>query len=178
MATVEELEAKVRRLEQRIRVLEDMEAIRDLKARYARLADARYRRDGVVGEAELRALAEEIAALFTEDAVWDGGGVLGICRGRSEIRERFLAPTLRFSWHYFVKPRIVVEGERAHGSWDLFAPCTSRSGEAHWMAGVEEDEYRRVDGEWLHSRMKLSVVFLAPYGRGWAPGPGSDGPAA
>jgi hypothetical protein len=36
------------------------------------------------------------------------------------------------------------------------------------MAGYEDDEYVRVDGDWLHRSMKLSVVFMAPYERGWA----------
>lgn len=40
--------------------------------------------------------------------------------------------------------------------------------EPHWMSGVEEDEYARVDGRWLHSRMALRVVFMAPHDRGWA----------
>ena len=29
-------------------------------------------------------------------------------------------------------------------------------------------EYERVDGTWLHSAMKLRVVFMAPHARGWA----------
>jgi hypothetical protein len=42
-------------------------------------------------------------------------------------------------------------------------------GRALWMAGYEDDEYERVDGVWLHSAMKLGVVFMAPHDRGWAP---------
>ena len=40
------------------------------------------------------------------------------------------------------------------------------------MVGVEEDEYVRRDGAWLHSSMRLEVVFMAPYERGWAKRPG------
>ena len=36
------------------------------------------------------------------------------------------------------------------------------------MAGVEEDEYQRVDGTWLHRSMQLRVVILAPYELVWA----------
>jgi hypothetical protein len=35
------------------------------------------------------------------------------------------------------------------------------------MAGFEEDDYRRVGGAWLHARMALGVVFLAPHETGW-----------
>ncbi len=172
MAGIEELEARLRALEPRLRALEDAEAIRSLKARYGALVDARYARGRPRPRAELEPLAQQIAELFTEDAVWDGGPALGVCRGRDAIRQRFLEPTLYFSWHYFVKPRIEVDGDRARASWDVLAPCTTPDDEPHWMAGVEEDEYARIDGRWLHSRMALRVVFMAPHARGWVRGPG------
>ncbi len=67
-----------------------------------------------------------------------------------------------------MKPRIEVEGDSARGRWDILSPCTTRDGRPHWMAGVEDDEYAKVDGRWLHSRMQLRVVFLAPHDVGWA----------
>ena len=155
-------------LEMRVRALEDVDAIRGLKARYAELVDARYEGGRVVEPATLATLAGRIAALFTEDAVWDGGAALGVCRGRAAIRERMATPTLHFSWHYFVKPRIEVLGDDATGRWDLLAPCTTADDRAMWMAGVEDDVYARVGGQWLHARMKLRVVFMAPHDRGWA----------
>jgi hypothetical protein len=163
------LEETVRALEARLARLEAEEEIRRLKARYGELVDARYGRDGPRPRAEIEPLAAGIAELFTEDAVWDGGSGLGLCRGRAAIRERFLEPTLRFSWHYFVKPRIEVLGEHARGTWDLLAPCTTGDGDARWMAGVEEDEYRRVDGRWLHASMRLRLVFLSPHAGGFPP---------
>ena len=171
MATTD-LEARLRTLEARLGVLEDVEAIRLLKARYGELVDERYAGGAPRSPAELDRIAGEIADLFTEDALWEGGAALGTCRGRAAIRERFAAPTLAFSWHYFVKPRIEVTGDSARARWDLLAPCTSREGRAMWMAGVEDDEYRRVDGRWLHQRMSLRVVFLAPHDRGWGRKPG------
>ena len=168
MTSPDSLEARVEALERRLRAVEDVQAIQRLKARYAQLTDARYHRKGVKDAAEVEPLAREIAALFTEDAVWDGGPALGVCEGREAIFERFRAPTLRFSWHYFLKPEIEVEGDAARATWDILAPCTTTDGRAHWMAGAEDDEYARVDGAWLHRRMKLRVVFMAPYDEGWA----------
>jgi hypothetical protein len=162
------LERRVEALEARLRVVEDVDAIQRLKARYAQLVDARYTRDGPKPRAELEPIASDIAALFSDDAVWDGGAGLGLCTGRAAIRERFLEPTLHFSWHYFMKPRIEVSGDEAHGTWDILSPCTTREGRAMWMAGVEKDEYVRSGDFWLHSRMQLDVVFMAPYERGWA----------
>ena len=158
---------RIEALERRLRRLEDAEALRALKWRYAELADARYRDGAPVDEGELARLADALADLFTEDAVWDGGPALGVCRGRAAIRERFLSPTLRFSRHYFANPRLEIEGDTARGRWEVFAPCTLRNGRAAWMAGVEHDAYRREQGRWLHTAMRLDVLFLAPHDRGW-----------
>jgi hypothetical protein len=154
-------------LAERVRALEDAEAIRRLKARYAELVDARYAKGAPKPDDQLAPLADGIAALFTEDAVWEGGA-LGTCTGRDAIRARMATPTLHFSRHYFVNPDIHVDGDRARGRWELLAPCTSNDDQPMWMAGVEEDLYERVDGIWLHARMQLQVHFFAPHQRGWA----------
>ncbi|MFC1918586.1 nuclear transport factor 2 family protein [Chloroflexota bacterium] len=60
----------------RVQLLEDIEAIKQLKVRYARTCDDNYN-------------AQEIAKLFTEDAVWDGRPLSGIYKGRQAIYERF-----------------------------------------------------------------------------------------
>ncbi|RIL06360.1 MAG: nuclear transport factor 2 family protein [Proteobacteria bacterium] len=160
-------DAAVEALAARVRALEDAEAIRNLKARYAELVDARYQRGAPRPQPELDRLAGEIAALFSEDAVWEGGA-LGTCTGRAAIRERMAKPTLRFSRHYFVNPRIRVDGDVATARWELLAPCTAQDDRPMWMAGVEDDAYARVGGSWLHTRMQLGVHFFAPHERGWA----------
>jgi len=167
----ERLELRIQALEARLRAVEDVQAIERLKARYGTLADQRYGRSGVVDREELEDIVNALVGLFTDDAEWDGGPALGVARGQDEIRQRFLEPTLVFSWHYFVKPQIRVHGDTAAATWDILAPCTTPDGEPHWMAGTEVDEYRRVDGTWLHSRMKLGVIFMAPHSRGWVKGP-------
>lgn len=161
IARLEALEARVARAEGQAEILA-------LKSRYGALADARYSRRGPRRQSEVDVVADELAALFTEDAVWEGGGALGRCEGRDAIRERFRAPTLQYAWHFFVKPEIRVEGERAEGTWDVFALVTTKEGRAMWMVGVEHDAYARVDGRWLHSRMQLESRLMAPYDRGWA----------
>ncbi len=154
-------------LEARLRVLEDVEAIRRLKARYGELVDARFGDEGLLPEDEVGRIADRIADLFTADAVWDGAA-LGVSRGRAAIRERFLSSTLTFSWHFFVKPQIEVAGDAATGRWDIFSPCTAPGNRAYWMTGVEDDRYVRENGVWKHQSMSLRVVFMSPYDRGWA----------
>jgi len=168
MPTAEELAAEIAALRERVEKNEAALAIHALKARYARLVDERYVRGAVAPPEVLAARAEAIAALFTEDGVWDGGPTLGISRGRAEIAARMCAPTLQFSWHFFVKPAIRVHApDRASARWDILSPCTTADGAPSWMVGFEDDEYARVGGEWLHRSMKLSAVFMAPHATGW-----------
>lgn len=161
------LEARLAALETRVEAAEAVHAIHSLKARYAELVDRRYTRGRAREGAELAATAQAIAALFTEDGVWDGGPALGRCEGREAIAARMAEPTLVFSWHFFLKPRIEVDGDRARARWDILSPCTTRDGRPHWMVGTEDDTYRREEGGWLHESMRLTTVFLAPHDTGW-----------
>ena len=88
--------ARIERLEQRLQVLEDAEAIRNLKARYAALCDQQYD-------------ADRIAMLFTEDALWDSPG-LGRFEGREAIRNFFRGASEIFSFaiHYSLNCHIDV----------------------------------------------------------------------
>ena len=71
--------------EHRIQVLEDIEAIKKLKTRYCAYCDDNYDADG-------------LASLFTPDAIWDGGEVLGRCEGREAIRTLFQGSSQRLSF--------------------------------------------------------------------------------
>jgi hypothetical protein len=157
-------------LRRRLDAVEAVLAIEELKARYGELVDRRFERGRVVDAERLADLAHEIAGLFSEDAEWDGGPALGVAVGRQAIAARMARPTLSFSRHLFVRPRIVVDGDRATGRWDLLAPCTAGDGSSYWMCGVEDDAYvRDADGRWLHRRMALTTVFMAPVGEGFGP---------
>lgn len=167
MATIDDLGARIDALELRIGAAESVLAIQGLKARYGELVDARFSRGGALGPNRMEEQAVRAAALFTEDGIWDGGPGLGVAQGRAEIAARLARPTLIFSRHLFVKPRIKVDGDRATGRWDLLCPCMNPAGESLWMSGYEDDTYARIDGEWLHASMTLTTVFVAPVGAGW-----------
>ena len=167
--SAENWDQRFAQLEARLHQAEGHAAILDLKSRYGSVMDQRYTRKGPKPQSDLDALAEQLCDLFTEDAVWEAGGELGTARGRPALYERFRTPVLAYSWHFFVKPEIKVEGDRASGRWDVLAMMTTTAGRAMWMVGVEHDEYARVDGRWLHSRMQLDSQLMAPYDRGWGP---------
>ena len=147
-------------LEERIQRLEDIEAIKNLKARYCALCDDNYEADG-------------LAALFTDDAVWDGGQ-LGVCRGREEIRVFFQKSprAISFAIHQVANPIIEVDGDSATGKWYLFQPCTfARSAQAIWMAAKYRDKYLRVGADWLFEHVEIEIEFMTPFDEGWAKTP-------
>jgi len=155
------------RLHERVNAVESVLAIQELKANYGDLVDRRFSRGAVIEAAALHAVVDEIATLFTEDAVWDGGPVLGVAEGRAAIADRLRSPTLTFSRHIFLKPRISVSGASASARWDLLCPCRTPDGRSWWMCGYEDDEYRLDDGRWRHTRMALTTLFMAESGEGF-----------
>jgi len=149
--------ARLQRIETRLQALEDAEAIRNLKARYAALCDDDYK-------------ADEIAALFTEDATWDSPG-LGRFEGREAIRRFFRsAPDIfSFAIHYSLNGQIHVDGDRAQAQWYLFMPCTvSEGNRAMWRASIDHERYRRVKATWLFSEKRSQPVMNVPFEDGWA----------
>jgi hypothetical protein len=146
----------------RVQVLEDIEAIRRLKARYADLCDRGYPPD-------------EIAALFAEDAVWDGG-VFGRHVGRAAIRDFFARASdqIPFALHYVTNPIIEVAGDRATGVWHLFQACTfadEAGPQPVWGGARYHEEYVRDDGAWRFWRLRLDSSFWTPFETGWVKRP-------
>jgi len=168
MPTIEELAHELAALRTRLDSCEGVLALQALKARYGELVDQRYSGGAIVDDTRLGQLAEAAADLFTVDGVWDGGPGLGQAVGRAAIADRLRTPTLSFSRHLFVKPRIEVDGDRASARWDLLCPCRDGTGRSYWMCGYEDDEYVRTDGTWLHRSMRLTTLLMSPVEDGWA----------
>jgi hypothetical protein len=142
-------------LARRVQELEDIEAIKTLKARYCLYVDS--------GE------PDKVAALFIEQAVWDGG-VIGRYEGREAIRTfmRNLPHLLSFALHYVMNPLIEVHGARASGQWYLLEPCTMvASNQAVWGTARYEDRYVKVGREWQFQEVTLVPDFWTPFAEGW-----------
>lgn len=165
--TLEDLAGEIAELRRRLDVSESVLAIQAMKARYAELVDQRFAKGEVVDATTLTDLAKKIADLFTPDGTWDGGPGLGVSTGRAEIAQQLCATTFSFSRHFFLNPRISIEGDSATAKWDLLSPCR-RGGESYWMCGIEDDEYARMNGVWLHRSMKLTTVFFSAADDAWS----------
>ena len=144
----------------RIQRLEDIEAIKQLKALYCEICDDDHNPDRIV-------------TIFTEDGIWEGRGI-GTATGHGEIRALFqrFQSMMSFSQHMTMNPRISVDGDAASGTWYFFGPFTFRdNNQAKWQATRYHEQYRRVGGEWKIAHLKIAPPGMSvPYERGWGDG--------
>ena len=62
---------------------------------------------------------------------------------------------------------LLVDGDRATGTWYLFQPCTYAEGnQAIWGSARYDEEYVRVDGRWMFKHLTLSSHFWTPFEKG------------
>jgi hypothetical protein len=159
----------LKELEGRIRVLEDIEAIKKLKATYCYLCDA-----GLTDPKN----RDELVSHFTGDATVDFGlGPESRFQGMEGLKTFFgtvVAMGVTFCMHMVHNPIIEVKGDRATGRWYYEAPTTdTATGKAQWMAGTYEEEYVRENGEWKFAFIGTRWKYITPYDEGWAKNPGA-----
>jgi hypothetical protein len=145
----------------RLARLEAIEAIRQLKARYAEVCDTGYDPVGM-------------RPFFTEDAVWDGGSRFGRYEGVDAVCDFFagISSTIVWALHYMVAPVIDVaeDGRTAIGSWYLLEPCTIATKDgprAMLITGRYADRYRLEVEGWKFSEVVLDCQTLSPLDEGW-----------
>lgn len=148
----------------RLRRLEDVHEIGQLRAKYCQYVDdARW---------------TDLAGLFTEDGVFIG---LGTARGRVELREFFAGlqeGPLTAWWHFSINETVDVTGDVATGETRLWQPCVVE-GEAQIAAGRYRDRLeRQPDGRWLFAERHVTFFFWGPLADGWGPGKLGWPPAA
>ncbi len=149
-------------LEKRIRLLEDVQAIKDLKALYCYLADA-----GIAGDPMKW---DELMTHFTDDACADFEP-FGIYRGKEAISTFFkqiVTSLLCYSAHMVCNPLIQVNGSKAKGRWCVDVPCTHReTNRPMWLQARYEEEYVRVRGGWKWKSITARFDFVTPFDEGW-----------
>lgn len=138
-------------LQRRIALLEDLEAIRQLKARYCAICDDDHN-------------PEQITSVFAPDGIWEGAG-FGEAQGHDAIRDLFrkFQSLISFSQHNVMNPQIRVDGDRATASWYFLGPFTFRKdNEDKWLAIRYDDDYVRLDGKWLLQHLRATVRAQSP----------------
>ena len=157
-------------LEKRIQALEDIEAIKNLKASYCNWADA-----GIGGDSSKM---DELLARFTDDARADFGP-FGVYEGKAAITPFFKVTVpgiINYSSHMLANPIIEVNGNTGKGTWYVHVPCTMRaSNRAGWIAARYEEEYVKEKGRWMWKTMKATFDYFTPFDEGWVKTPMANG---
>jgi ketosteroid isomerase-like protein len=137
-------------LEKRITRLEDIEAIKQLKARYCEICDDLHNPD-------------RIASVFAEDAIWESPD-FGQAQGHDEIRNLFsnFRDMFSFSQHNIMNPIIDVDGDRATAMRYIMGPWTySENDDEKWLALRYDDDYVKIDGQWKYQHLRVALRMVA-----------------
>ena len=146
----------------RLRRLEDIEAIRELKMAYCRALDGGWEPQGP-------SHMGDIGVLFLADGVWDGRPSSPYARGREEIRA--MVESFRpvpFIMHVVTNPRITVDGDSAHGAWDVVLPMTSPAGQPNLAFGSYDEIYARTAEGWRFRSLRFHLAGLTRLDNGYA----------
>jgi ketosteroid isomerase-like protein len=145
---------------ERVRRLEDIEAIRRLKARYCAGCDDDHNPDTLV-------------ALFAPDAVWEATGIAR-AEGHAEIRNFFQgmrdSGRIRNSGHHAINPDIEIDGDTATGHWRLIMLYTANDPDPaeryQRIIGWYRERYVRDGDRWLFQHLFCQVEESGPYPAG------------
>ena len=143
-------------LEERIQRLEDIEAIKQLKARYLHACD---RKD-----------IDGIRACFAEGPVMIDYGAVGKFEDREQliaVFQEMAANTGVIDAHHGQNPQISISSsDMASGIWDLyFYQVNPDTQSVTQLAGFYRDKYSKVAGQWVikETLFEVSSSFMANY---------------
>jgi len=158
-------------LEERLAAAEATIEIMRLKAIYAECADGKYTEEHQKKpDADRDGVARQQALCFTADGEFYAG-VFGSVKGHDALFENFRSKPFIFAMHVFTNPLIDVDpaAQTAKGRWlhHLFVTEDDTCRAMHGM-GYTFDEYRRVDGRWLFSRVETRLKFFVPFADAWS----------
>jgi hypothetical protein len=176
--TKEQLMSNSDSLDDRLRAIEDVAEITRLKTLYGEYWDAGW------ADAPGDGRGDGLAALFTEDGIWDGRPVVAdVLHGREEIK-RSCDEFARFntyapdgsprddeamSIHFATNPRVDVDDDTAVGKFTgLLLTADAESGRSFWCCGRYIDEFVRTDDGWKFTKVKFHYAMFTPFdGAGW-----------
>jgi ketosteroid isomerase-like protein len=145
------LQEQVRSLTARVERLDSIEAVRALRARYHELVN--------------EDAGPRLYELFAPDATVVYGGRPEV-RGRENIRAFFASFPVQAARQFIHSHMVDVEGERGTGVSYLDGRPV-RDGKSYYVVGRFDDEYIRVDGQWMFQRVVLTVHYMIEAAERW-----------
>lgn len=141
---------------ERLRRLEDLHALQQLRAHYCQHLDSgRW---------------DDLVELFTPEGAFVG---LSTASGREGLREFFSglqSGSLSAWWHFASNETLALDGDRATGQTWLLQPCVV-DGKSQLAAGRYIDVMVRCDdGRWRFEERKVRFFWWSDVEQGWEPG--------
>jgi hypothetical protein len=140
-------------LEKRVRELEDRDAIKEIHREYL----------FYISNLKM----DQALACFSDDIIVEVAHY-GIRKGKEEVTQFFKEVIHKNvagskEGHFTGQPVISVDGDRAKGHW-MFYRFVPGPSPTRWIQGRYDCEYVRVDGEWKFSLLKLTRPWPAFFG--------------
>ncbi|MGE8412895.1 MAG: nuclear transport factor 2 family protein [Pseudomonas sp.] len=152
----------IRELQARLRFFESQQAIRACINRYMTLCDG----------LDARTPLDELASLFTREAVWEGKGAryaasFGGYRGREAIGAMFATymktpAHFALNAHFLASEVIQVEGDEGQGSWMMLQASTFADGGSHLNAARLTVRFALEEGHWRIAHFQTENLFSRP----------------
>ena len=164
--TLEELEAKVKVLENSIRTLQDIEEIKKLQRIYGFYLEHWMWQEIL----DLFSDSPDISVEFSNSGVYVGKeGVKGYF-----YKEKVTPDTLHEMMQIGGVVDIDPDGKTAKGrwyGWGLMAIPTGGGVWAGYNNGIYECEYVKENGKWKFKKIHWFRIFACPYSEGWVKNP-------
>ena len=153
--------ASLAQLEERIRVLNDEDKVRNLQAAYNYYVD--------------RKMWDDVADLFAADSVVEIGGV-GVYDGPKGARKAMERMGSAGLTHGQLNDHLVFDNvsqilpggrEARTRGIELGMVGEADKGEAHWEVNVFDNRFVREDGIWKVREMRIFPLFRSEYHEGW-----------
>ena len=106
---------------------------------------------------------EQWAATWTENAHWDLG--MGrVMDGRQAIVDYWVGAVEAFDVVVQLahNGQATVDGDRGTGRWYISEHMQRRDGSTGLLLAFYDDDYARVDGNWLFDRRAITILYRGP----------------
>lgn len=142
-------------LEERLKRLEDIEAIKTLQGTYGTYVDAGW--NGKVMN------FDKLGSVFTKDAFWKCAAMDIDVKGSNEIIKMLqgleATGTYELSMHSFTNPVITIEENKASAKWLVWVGGKVK-GKTNLVYQSEDVQYSLIDGKWLISGIDLHFADI------------------
>ena len=145
------LQQQVHALQAHVERFESIEAIRALRASYHELVN--------------EDAGQRLYELFAPDAAIVYGGRAEV-RGRENIRAFFASFPVQSARQFIHSHVVDVQGDRGTG-FSYLDGRPVRDGKSYYVVGRFDDEYIRLDGQWMFQRVVLSVHYMIEAAERW-----------